>query len=93
MIGKRYSFATTQLGTTYLEDETYQHDPLVAFASLQRLLVKAALKQWGSEAEMAGRKEASQLHWRDTFFPKLWTDLSADEKSKIIKSCMFIVRK
>jgi hypothetical protein len=93
MIGKRYSFATTQLGTTYLEDETYQHDPLVAFAFLQQLSVKAALKQWGSEAEMAGQKEPSQLHWRDTFVPKLWTDLSADEKSKILKSHMFIVRK
>jgi hypothetical protein len=45
MIGKRYLFATTQLGTTYLKDETYQHNPLVAFAFLQQLLVKAALKQ------------------------------------------------
>jgi hypothetical protein len=34
MIGKRYLFATTQLGATYLKDETYQHDPLVAFALL-----------------------------------------------------------
>jgi hypothetical protein len=93
MIGKRYLLATTQLGTTYLDDETYQHDPLVAFAFLQQLLVKAALKQWGSEAEMAGQKEASQLHWRDRFVPKLWTDLSADEKNKNFKSHMFIVRK
>jgi hypothetical protein len=93
MIGKRYLFATTQLGTNYLEDKTYQHNPLVAFAFLQQLLVKAALKQWGSEAEMAGQKQASQLHWRDTFVPMLWTDLSADEKSKILESHMFIVRK
>jgi hypothetical protein len=93
MIGKRYSFATTQLDTTYLKDGTYQHDPLVAFAFLQQLLVKAALKQWGSEAKIAGQKEASQLYWRDTFVPKLWTDLSADEKSKILKSHIFIVRK
>jgi hypothetical protein len=93
MIGKRYLFATTQLGTTYLKDETYQHNLLVVFAFLQQLSVKAALKQLGSEAEMAGQKEASQLHWRDTFVPKLWTDLSADEKSKILESHMFIVRK
>ncbi len=93
IIGKRYSIATTQLGTTYLKDETYQQDPLVAFAFLQQLSMKVALKQWGSEAEMAGQKKASQLHQRDTFVPKLWTDLSADEKSKILESCMFIVRK
>ncbi len=42
---------------------------------------------------MAGQKEASQHHWRDTFVPKLWTDLSADEKSKILESHMVIVRK
>ncbi len=72
MIGKRYLFATTQLDTTYLKDETYQYNLLVAFAFLQQLLVKAALKQWGSDAEIAGQKEASQLHWRDTFVPKLW---------------------
>jgi hypothetical protein len=42
---------------------------------------------------MDGQKKASQVHWRDTFVSKLWTDLSADEKSKILKSHMFIVRK
>jgi hypothetical protein len=93
MIGRRYLFATPQLGTTYLKDETYQHNLLVAFAFLQQLLVKAALKQWGSDAGMAGQKEVGQLHWRDTFVPKQWTDLSADERSKILESHMFIVRK
>jgi hypothetical protein len=93
MIGKRYSFANTQSGKTYLKDETYQHNPLVAFAFLQQLLVKAALTQCGSEAEMARHKDTSQLHRRDAFVPKLWTDLSADGKSKILESHMFIVRK
>jgi hypothetical protein len=86
MIDKRYLFATTQLGTTYLEDKTYQHDLLIAFAFLQKLSVKAALKQLGIEAEMAGQKEASQLHWRDMFVPKLWTDLNLMRKVRFLKA-------
>jgi hypothetical protein len=93
MTDKKYSFATTELGTTFLEDESYQHNQLVAFAFMQPLSVKAALKQWGSEADVAGQKEASQLHWRDTFIPKLWSELSEDQKSKILEIHMFIVKK
>ncbi len=59
MIGQKCSFATTQLGKSFLEDGTYQNDPMVAFAFMQQLSLKAAMKQWGSNAEMAGIKEAS----------------------------------
>jgi hypothetical protein len=70
MIGQKYSFATTQLGKSFLEDGTYQNDPVVAFAFMQQLSLKEAMKQWGSNAEMAGIKDASQLHWRETFILK-----------------------
>jgi hypothetical protein len=70
MIGQKYSFATAQLGKSFPKDGTYQNDPVVAFAFMQQLSLKAAMKQWGSDAEMAGIKEASQLHWRETFIPK-----------------------
>ena len=68
--GQKYSFATTQLGRSLLEDDDYQHNPQVAFAFMQQILLKAALKKWGSDAEKAGMKEVNQLHWRDTFVPK-----------------------
>ena len=42
---------------------------------------------------MAGQKEASQLYWRDTCVPKVWIELSAEQKGKILESHMFIVRK
>ena len=67
--GQKFSFATTQLGRSLLKDDDYQHDPLVAFAFMQQMLLKVALKQWGSDAEKAGMKEVNQLHWKDTFFP------------------------
>ncbi len=93
MIGQKYSFATTQLGKSFLEDGTYQNDLVVAFAFMQQLSLKAAMKQWGSNAEMAGIKEANQLHWRETFIPKQYSQLTDDEKNKVLESHMFVVKK
>ena len=93
MTGQKYSFATTQLGKSLLEDDTYQNDPVVAFAFMQQMSLKAALKQWRSYAEMAGIKEASQLHWRNTFIPKQYLQLTDDEKTKVLESHMFVVKK
>ncbi len=93
MTGQKYSFATTQLGKSLLEDDTYQNDPVVAFAFMQQMSLKAALKQWGSDAEIAGIKEASQLHWRNTFIPKQYLQLTDDEKTKVLESHMFAAKK
>jgi hypothetical protein len=93
MTGQKYSFATTQLGKSLLKDDTYQNDMVVAFAFMQQMSLKAALKQWGSDAEMAGIKEESQLHWRNTFIPKQYLQLTDDEKTKVLESHMFIVKK
>jgi hypothetical protein len=42
---------------------------------------------------MAGIKEASQLHWRNTFIPKQYSQLTDDEKTKVLESHMFVVKK
>ncbi len=60
---------------------------------MQQMSLKASLKQWGSNAEMAGIKEASQLHWRNAFIPKQNSQLTDDEKTKILESHMFVVKK
>ena len=93
MTGQKYSFATTQLGKSFLNDGTYQCDPVVAFAFMQQMSLKAALKQWGSDAEIAGIKESNQLHWRNTFVPKHYAQLTDEEKSKVLESHMFVVKK
>ena len=38
-------------------------------------------------------KEVNQLHWRDTFVPKRYSELKNNEKSKVLESHMFIVKK
>ena len=37
-------------------------------------------------------KKVSQLHWRDTFVPRIYSKLT-DEKKKVLKSQMFVVKK
>ena len=76
MQGKTYLLATAVLGESLLGDDNYHHDPMVAFAFMQQPSLKAALKQCGSEAELAGIKEASQILWRDTFVPKKYSTLT-----------------
>ena len=56
MTGKKYSFATTVLGGTMLGDEAYEYNQGVAYSFMQQLSVKAALKQWGDDARVAGRR-------------------------------------
>ena len=98
MAGQKYAFAamalaTTQLGQSYLYDDSYQHDADIAYALLQQLSIKAALKQWGTNAEDAGVKEVSQLHWRDTFVPRRYSDLTNEHKKRVLESHMFVVKK
>ena len=98
MTGKKYSFAameliTTELGLSYCNDSYYEHDAEVACTFMQQLSLKAALRQWGTDAEEAGIKEVSQMHWRDTFVPKRWSNLTHEEKRKVLESHMFVAKK
>ena len=98
MTGKQYTFAsimlaTTELGLSFFNDSSYQDDAEVAYAFMQQLSLKAALKQWGADAESAGRNEVGQLHWRDTFVPRRYSDLTDDEKKKVLESHTFVVKK
>jgi hypothetical protein len=61
MQGKKYSFATTQLGRKLLDDETYQHDPRVVVCFMEQLSAKAALNKWGKDAKAAGLKETHHV--------------------------------
>ncbi len=92
MTGQKYSFATTQLGKLLLKDDTYQNDPVVAFAFMQQMSLEAALKQCESNAEMVVVQEANQLHRRNTFIPKQYSQLTDDEKTKVLESHVFIVK-
>ncbi len=91
--GKTYSFATTVLGTKILGDVAYGYNQSVAFSFMQQLLGKSALREWGDDARAAGEKEVNQQHWRETFFPRQMSELTAEQRAKILQSHMFIGQK
>jgi hypothetical protein len=76
-----------------LGDEAFEYNQVVSYSFMQQLSVKAALRQWGDEARVAGEKETSQLHWRETFVPKRMSELTNEQRSKVLQSHMFVVRK
>ena len=38
-------------------------------------------------------KEISQLHWRNRFVPRNYSELTAEAKKKVLESHMFVVKK
>jgi hypothetical protein len=91
--GKSSPFATMALGTRMLDDVDYSYNQLVAFSSMQQLSVKAALREWGDNAKVACEKEVNQLHWREMFVPRRMSELTAEQRTKILQSHMFIGQK
>ncbi len=81
------------LGTKMLDDVAYGYNLSVAFSSMQQLLVKSALREWGEDARAAREKEVNQLHWRETFLPRRMLELTAEQQTKILQSHMFIGQK
>ncbi len=88
--GKLYSSATTALGTKMLDDVDYSYNQLVAFSFMQKLSVKAALREWGDDVKVAGEKKVNQLHLREMFVPRQMSELTAEQRTKILQSHMFI---
>jgi hypothetical protein len=68
MKGKTYNYSNTQL-----EKSMFEYDPRVVIMIFTQLSLKAAIKAWGKDATNAAEAEMKQLHWRNSFMPKLWT--------------------
>ena len=63
------------------------------FSFMQQLSLKASLREWGSDASEASDKEINQLHWGKTFIPRQMSELTAEQRTKILQSHMFMVQK
>ena len=59
-------------------------------AIMAQLSMKAAIKKWGGDAELAITNEMKQLHWRNSYQPKHWNELSKTQKDQILKSHIFV---
>ena len=88
MKGKSYKYVATQVN-----ESTFEYDPRVIETIFTQLLLKAVIKTWGKDATNAAEAEMKQLHWRNSFMPKLYEDLSPEQREKILESHIFIKQK
>jgi hypothetical protein len=51
------------------------------------------IKVWGKDATNAAEAEMKQLHWQNSFMPKLWNKLSPKQKEKVLETHIFITQK
>jgi hypothetical protein len=108
MQGNKYQVALAQI-TTYLGSSktlmafammsvklmnkgTHQCADVVGMVMAQ-VLLKAALKKCGREAEESAGKEMRQLHWQNFFKPMHWKSLTAEQCKKVLESHIFVERK
>ncbi len=101
MTGNKYQYAAAQLaqGVLYpdahmfVQEDFYQHDIDVIETVMTQLSLKAALKEWGNDANKAAYSEAKQLHWRNSFKAVHHKDLTAEQRLQILESHMIVVQK
>ena len=67
--------------------------PEVMYCFMEQLLFNAEIKKWGKPAKIAGKAEAAQLHWQDTFRPKKLSDLTEKQRSSLLPSHIFLQKK
>lgn len=102
MTGTKYSYAVTQLeeqnvvhpdAHMFMQHDFYQAEPDVVAAIMTQLSLKAGLKTWGDKALSAVKSEMKQLHFRETFLPKHWKELTHMQRQTVLESHMFLKEK
>jgi hypothetical protein len=98
----KYAYAVTQLESQgalhpdthmFFTQGMYQEEPDVVAMIMTQLSLKAGLKAWGDKAKAAVRSEMKQLHFRDTFKPFHWNELTHAQKLSVLESHMFLKEK
>jgi hypothetical protein len=108
MQGNKYQVAiaqiTTSLGTSdasmalakmsieLMSKRIYQRVDIVGMVMAQ-VLLKAALKKWGKEAQESVGKEMKKLHWQISFKPMHWKSLTAKQSKKVLEFHIFVESK
>ena len=102
MSGSKYSFAVTQLENNgvlnpdahmFVQEDFYQAEPDVVASVMTQLSLKVGLRTWGDKALSAVKSEMKQLHFRDTFKPMHWKQLSYTQRQMVLESHMFLKEK
>jgi hypothetical protein len=84
--------ALAQMSVKLMSPGVHRKADIVGMIMAQ-LSMKAAIKKWGECARYAILKEMKQLHWRNSYKPKHWHDLSKKQKHQILQSHIFVEEK
>jgi hypothetical protein len=93
LTGKKYAFIVKQIqeqgvlhpdSHMFIQDNYYQAEPDVVAYVMTQLSLKVGLKTWGEKAISAVKSEMKQLHFRDTFHPKHWKELTKVQRMKVL---------
>jgi hypothetical protein len=102
MTSSKYSYAVMQLETQgvlypdyhmFIQEDFYQANPNVMVHVMTQLSLRSGFKQWGDKAYVVVTSEMKQLHFRNTFKPKHWNELSKTQCQVVLKSHMFLKKK
>ncbi len=99
----KYAYAVTQLETQgvlhpdshmFHQSDVFHSEPDVVAAIMTQLSLKAGLKAWrGKDTQKAVHSETKQLHFRDTFKPMRWTELTHAQHQILLEAHMFLKQK
>ena len=78
---------------TLIQTDFCQSEPDVVAMSMTQLSLETGLKQWGETAHKSAHSEMKQPHFRDTFRPKHWHELSSHQKLMVLELHMFLKEK
>jgi hypothetical protein len=90
--GSKHAVPMAQMSVKLMSKGAHRKADVVGMIMAQ-LSMKAAIKNWGQEAEYAITKEMKQLHWRDSYKPKHWHGLTKKQKEQILESHIFVEQK
>jgi len=99
MSGKKYEYIAAQYedhGVMHPDahmmepNGMYPAEPDVVAMIMTQLSLKVGLDTWGEKAKTAAVHEMKQLHYRETFKPKHWHELTTEEKKTVLESHMFL---
>ena len=90
--GSKHAMSMAQMSVKLMSKGEHRKADTVGMIMAQ-LSMKAAIKKWGQEAEYAITKEMKQLHWRDSYKPKHWHELTKKQKEQILESHIFVEQK
>ncbi len=60
---------------------------------MTQLSLKKGLREWGDEGKAAVRRELKQLHFRNTFIPRRFSELTPAEQAMILEIHIFLKKK